>query len=274
MSRLFPAKVDIDERAVAELAREFRQTQKQIRSILLGLAAKGITAYTVQQARADIQHVVDQTGGRVGAWIDRQVPASYQRGQNDVVAQLNSKESSEDKAAAAAIAAGAYAFLHSMATDAFKQDMSTRLSTALTQMRSSSDYIMNQALHQSLRDKMAGVKGQSVAKLRQSVLDELNDQGINALIDKAGKRWQPDTYADNLARTYLMQAHNAAVTNSLKTQGQDLVVVSSHGAKDACGPWEGQTLSIDGSTPDYPTVSDATAAGLFHNNCKHNLFPA
>jgi signal transduction histidine kinase len=76
-----------------------------------------------------------------------------------------------------------------------------------------------------------------------------------------------------VSRTNLLQARNTGVTNSLASQGYDLVLVSAHGAGDACRDWEDAILSMNGDTPGYFTVADATGAGLFHVNCQHALSP-
>ena len=34
-------------------------------------------------------------------------------------------------------------------------------------------------------------------------------------------------------------------------------------------PWEGKILSLTGKTPNFPTLEEARAAGLFHPNCRH-----
>ena len=38
-----------------------------------------------------------------------------------------------------------------------------------------------------------------------------------------------------------------------------------------CRPWEGKVLSISGADRRYPTVKEATSAGLLHANCRHRL---
>jgi hypothetical protein len=45
-----------------------------------------------------------------------------------------------------------------------------------------------------------------------------------------------------------------------------------------CFPWQGQVLTegierVEPGTPVAGTIADATAAGLFHPNCRHTLIP-
>ena len=118
-------------------------------------------------------------------------------------------------------------------------------------------------------------------KLKDSTLKELKDKIINdlakdftAIVDKGGREWKLDTYAEMLARTRTREVTNLAMTTRLKMEGYDLVQVSSHGGGcDLCQPWDGKVLSMTGATHGYPTVSEAEMAGVFHPNCKHRLLP-
>ena len=118
-------------------------------------------------------------------------------------------------------------------------------------------------------------------KLKDSTLKELKDKIINdlakdftAIVDKGGREWKLDTYAEMLARTRTREVTNLAMTTRLKMEGYDLVQVSSHGGGcDLCKPWDGQVLSMTGATKGYPTLSEAEMAGVMHPNCKHRLLP-
>ena len=118
-------------------------------------------------------------------------------------------------------------------------------------------------------------------RLKDSTLKELKDKIINdlakdftAIVDKGGREWKLDTYAEMLARTRTREVTNLAMTTRLKMEGYDLVQVSSHGGGcDLCKPWDGKVLSMTGATHGYPTTDDAESAGLMHPNCKHRYLP-
>ena len=118
-------------------------------------------------------------------------------------------------------------------------------------------------------------------RLQDTTLKELKDRIINdlakdftAIVDKGGREWKLDVYAEMLARTRTREVTNLAMTTRLKMEGYDLVQVSSHGGGcDLCKPYDGQVLSMTGATQGYTTVSEAEMGGLFHPNCKHRLLP-
>lgn len=109
--------------------------------------------------------------------------------------------------------------------------------------------------------------------ISKSIAAEFSD-GITALVDRSGKQWSLDTYAEMLARTKMREATNDGLQNRMIQSGVDLVQVSDHNSSHAaCAEWEGKILSITGNTPGYKTVEDAKSGGLFHPNCKHRLLP-
>lgn len=112
-------------------------------------------------------------------------------------------------------------------------------------------------------------------KLQGDTLKELKDKIVNdlakdftAIVDKGGREWKLDVYAEMLTRTRMREVTNMGITTRLKMEGYDLVQVSSHGGGcDLCKPWDGRILSMTGATRGYSTVSDAEMGGLFHPNC-------
>ena len=111
-------------------------------------------------------------------------------------------------------------------------------------------------------------------EIKKSIIDDLSQDFI-AIVDKGGREWQLDNYAEMLTRTRMREVTNAGLTTRLKEEGFDLVQVSSHGGGcELCQPWDGKVLSMTGRTHGYPTVDEAASAGLFHPNCKHRLLTA
>ncbi len=131
------------------------------------------------------------------------------------------------------------------------------------------------------------LSGDARKTITAAVKQELQDQGIAALVDKAGREWSFDTYAEMLVRTKAVEARNQGLANRMLEDGYDLVEVSDHNSEhQACAEWEGKILSVSGNTPAGTvlpgdievagSLEDAIAAGLFHPNCEHaiNVFNA
>ncbi len=106
----------------------------------------------------------------------------------------------------------------------------------------------------------------------QQVLDRFANQGVTGFVDRAGRRWQLESYSEMAVRTTAGRAQVTGTLDRFQAAGRDLVIVSDAPQEcPACRPWEGRVLSISGQTQGYPTVGEATSSGLFHANCRHAL---
>jgi hypothetical protein len=120
----------------------------------------------------------------------------------------------------------------------------------------------------------AFAQGQTAKQAKKQMLAELDERGITSFVDKAGKEWDLERYAEMVARTVSQEAQRHAVQNRMLERGYDLIQVSEHGgACEKCRPWEGKVLSLTGKTEGYPTVDAAFGAGLFHPDCGHAEVP-
>lgn len=106
----------------------------------------------------------------------------------------------------------------------------------------------------------------------QAALNRFADMGITGFVDRAGRTWTIESYAEMATRTAAGQAAVQGHIDRLIENDRDLVIVSDAPEEcPLCAPWEGRVLSLTGRTPGYPTVDQARAAGLFHPNCRHSL---
>jgi len=103
-------------------------------------------------------------------------------------------------------------------------------------------------------------------------------QGITGFTDKSGRNWSLSAYTEMAVRTAATRAYNASHLARMQALGVDYFSVPDTGHPcPLCFPWQGRVLT---ATPvAYPTIpvdatiAEATAAGLFHPNCKHTLIP-
>ena len=108
--------------------------------------------------------------------------------------------------------------------------------------------------------------------IRKELVKALKAQGVEALLDRGGRQWTLERYAEMLTRTHLIKANTEATTNRVAQFGVDIVEVSTHGADDdICAPEEGQLYSISGNSANYPPLDGHEPP--FHPNCKHTLLP-
>lgn len=127
-----------------------------------------------------------------------------------------------------------------------------------------------------------------VEATQQALLDWAYS-GVGGFVDKAGRNWSMDAYAEMAVRTGGLNAMREGHAATLRAVGQDLVQVTGHGYTcPKCAKYQGKILSL-GQTPPgthlvqhatrddvfvevevAATVEQATEDGLFHPNCAHS----
>ena len=89
------------------------------------------------------------------------------------------------------------------------------------------------------------------------------------LVEVNGKHFQPDYYAELVARTKFHEVQSLASLDVADNVGSDLVIVSNHNTTTPmCKEHEGKVYSISGTHPKYPKLVDKPP---FHPNCLHTL---
>lgn len=148
---------------------------------------------------------------------------------------------------------------------------------------------MEESLKQMVRDVQAQVLQDNVAMqrgtvtsakdiraelLRQGFSPTLIEENWKGIVDARGNRWDLTTYSKMVARTKLQQAQLEGARVQARENENDLAIISSHGAKDACSNFEGMIISLEGKTKGYKTLAEVRASGLiFHPNCQHTVHP-
>lgn len=101
-------------------------------------------------------------------------------------------------------------------------------------------------------------------------------QGVTGFTDKSGRNWSLSAYVEMAVRTASQRAFNDSHLARMQALGVEYFTVpdSAHPCPK-CFPWQGRvltaapilnpTIHVDG------TIAEATAAGLFHPNCRHPL---
>jgi len=103
-------------------------------------------------------------------------------------------------------------------------------------------------------------------------------QGITGFTDKSGRDWALSSYVEMAVRTASQRAHNASHLERMRAIGIEYFTVPASGHPcPFCFPWQGRVITAEPiENPVIPvagTIEQATAAGLFHPNCRHTLIP-
>lgn len=165
-----------------------------------------------------------------------------------------------------------------------QNDAATKLANdlldGLTAAREGSLNDVRQIAHTITRREAAlSLLGEPGRGSRPAVTDNLikalKDKKITGFVDKAGRNWKVENYAEMLTRTITRQAVTEGAITRYAAHGVELIQVSSHATScPICGPMQGKIMRIDGSTEPVDGVSvDALQLPPFHPNCRHVILP-
>ena len=162
------------------------------------------------------------------------------------------------------------------AVNTITEELSGRLDDALSTVgRGVEDIFRREGLAAAARQLVAELPEPAAAGALRSRLER---QGLVAFIDRAGRRWNLDTYTAMVVRTVSAEAVNQGVATRMLGRELDLVDVTysgdhyhAEGGKEECAPYHGRTFSLTGQSDEYPKLDWLPP---FHPACRHLLKPS
>lgn len=260
----FPLTVEVNENNIKELTSFYKRAYKEIIEEIESVSS--FTAGRRRQVLSQIDNILSELGVNTKEFLETELPEYYKTGANQAIQQLR-------KISASIRIATGFSKIHQNAINAIIDDTSRAFGESINGVNRSARRLLNTAVKEEITFRLAGgqLRGEALRKTKQRIIGVLKDEGLSALVDKGGRKWELDRYAEMLIRTKAVEARNTGLANRMVENNYDLVQVSAHGATDVCGKWEGKILSRTGNTPGYPTVAQAESDGLFHPNCKHAI---
>ncbi len=269
MPDLYPKQIVVNEQSILRLEKTLKSAYADIVDEITGA-----TSFGTANRRAilkQIEGILTGLGVDVDTFLRKELTTYYKIGADESIRQL------QNIGAEVNVAEG-FNRVHKDAIASLVDDAATAFGESMSGVNRSAQLLLGRAVREAITQRMATslVSGDALRNVKQMIVGLLQQNGLDALKDKGGNSWTLDRYAEMLFRTKAVEARNRGVVNRMAENGYDLVQVSSHGATDVCGDWEGKILSISGETTELDgepvaTVAEAEADGLFHPNCRHAL---
>ena len=118
------------------------------------------------------------------------------------------------------------------------------------------------------------VEGRARVVVSRDLEQRLRELGRPDFVDKLGRHWPLDRYAEMVARTTTREAMTQGTIQRLREHGLQLAQVSAHHAADFCLYYENAVVSIGPEPhPVYPPISAINGGPPFHPRCVHVLTP-
>lgn len=119
---------------------------------------------------------------------------------------------------------------------------------------------------------IAQVLGGTPATAQHDAYRHLTRNGVDGFVDSRGRKWELSAYVEMAVRTAAQRAYNTSHLDRMRSLGIELFTVTDDGHPcPLCLPWQGKILSAEYDPCADATIAEATAAGLFHPNCKHTI---
>lgn len=260
-----PDRSTIDKAELDRLIRVYRKAEKDILDTVANATDFGQARRAEQLLQIDT--ILTQLGSETGDWLGQNIPAQYTRGTTDLIKQLQSinvelKESST------------MSIIDRRAVAAMISETQEAFAAGLTAVSKNAARVLSNAAKEAIKDELATgrILGETRKEVSARIKAAIQRDGISALVDKGGRPWSLDRYAEMLARTKMVEARNTGLANKMVANGYDLVEVSMHMSDHKeCARYEGKILSLTGKTPGYPTLEQAMRNGLLHPNCQHQI---
>lgn len=223
-----------------------------------------------------VDYILSELNTNVQSTLEEGILSSFTEGQAVLSYSVGDYKSLADATEGVAFSQLARETVEAVMADTFDDILSA---TALTSRRTKS--LVRKVVQEQMRINMAESMGRRTMK--KSIIAELTKNGLSksikedafvGIVDRKGRRWTLNRYAEMVVRSKYKQARFEGMRTKALEDDIDLAVISSHGAKDACRHYEGMVISMNGTTPGYPTYSELRASNkIFHPNCKHTIYP-
>lgn len=258
---------------IAELTRTYRNAGKRMKKELDGATLTAYEKFRASQHISQIKTLARALDVAAKDFADTAIPETYRRGvdlgvtdlaaQNiDAIAQMDSK-------------------LHSRAVEILIEQTTADLLTANGTLR--------QGLIRKIRDtqqrllsegEVTGaiiqgvVRGETRRDTSQRLVDELRKRlGDDPKVVAGTRKFDPDYYAELVARTRTREATVKGTENMARSYGVDLVRITvSEDPCPVCQKVQGKVYSLSGEHPDFPLLTDEIRPPL-HPKCEHNVSP-
>lgn len=260
------------EKDISTTVRIYRGAITEVLAILETLATQGNIDKTI--SKAQMNSVLNQLAIKLAevdeeaeAFVKEEIKKAFIEGQAEAVVSLGDAKTIEEAVSMASMSELSTSSIDAMVADTFED-----LFYANNKMKRESIKMVRSIVSEQM--KISSVMNQGVNFTKKAIINRFDEQGNIAIIDKRGRKWKLDSYAEMVTRTKMHQAHTEGVRVESLERNVDLAIISSHGAKDNCRHYEGQVISMNGTTPGFPTYDELRRSNLiFHPNCKHKVTP-
>lgn len=222
------------------------------------------------QMMAQYEQIVAQLNSDASQWVQDVLTEVYQNGVENGAYAAGASE--------AVIANISLSRPHRLMANAFIADTQSDLLKMTQYVDAQVRTAVQGAVGQAIRNK-AGRGSNNVGELSAQTLRNLRKTFAEAadtvIIDKLGRRWTAERYADMIAYTKQKDAHDEATRIEALDRGVEYGLIVGPSATDACKYHVGRIVRLTEAGDDqYMTLDELKASNqIFHPKCRHRVVP-
>lgn len=256
------------ERDIRKLTKAYEQALKDVQAELNSLFLTDFERAQIVATEKHIKQILDDLNEFAEEWATVAITAAGLEGVASTIYTLELADTIEEARKIAK-----FSRPNRRLIDAVIADTQADLLAVTQNVNRQAKIAIRKATAEAMRSQLA--KGiNATQNLSKEIRDRIVQATDVAIIDRRGRRWKVETYADMVARTKMMEAHKEASTNEALSEGSHYGVISTHNAKDACRNYEGKIVKlVEGADGDFPYIGDLPRNEIFHPNCRHVVSP-
>jgi vacuolar-type H+-ATPase subunit F/Vma7 len=212
----------------------------------------------------DINKITSDLERETKNWLVVEIPQEYKRGSQQAVADASKLGLTLDKTG--------FGQVHKEAIQALTEDAYLDFAAGIEGVRRAGRGFVSEIVKKKINERIVSgqLEGKALDTVKKEIKQLVEDTGFTALVDRGGKHWSIDSYAEMLVRTHVIKANGEGTKNRLLTNQVDLVEISKHNSScPICQPYEGEVYSLTGGSKGYKKAPELP----IHPNCRHTYLP-
>lgn len=242
----------------------YRTAAKELEKVIEQADPRRPVAFLRRSVLTEIEEITEELDDITLNWLVEEIPVEYKVG--------SFKAIDDAKTRGLELTRTEFGQIHREAVAVLVEDAYLDFATGIEGVKRSGKEFLSELTKLKINERIVvgQIKGEGLYTIKREVKKLVENRGFTALIDRGGKRWKIDKYAEMLVRTHVIKANNAGIRNRLLENKVDLVEFSQHAkACPICLPHEGKTYSLTGKSKKHPAAPDIP----IHPNCRHSYLP-
>ncbi len=212
----------------------------------------------------DVNKIAEELERETKNWLVVEIPQEYKRGSQKAIDDAGKLGLTFDKTG--------FGQVHKEAIQALTEDAYLDFAAGIEGVKRAGRGFVSDIVKKKINERIISgqLEGEALANVKREVKDLVAETGFTALVDRGGKHWSIDSYAEMLVRTHVIKANGEGTRNRLLANNVDLIEMSTHATScPICEPYEGKVFSLTGRSNGYEKAPELP----IHPNCRHSYMP-